>query len=391
MNKTNNSNNIQKRRKVKKNKMNIETLMGILFILTLFLFISLNIITPDKEISQKEKRFLEQKPVLNITNLRDGTYMKKFENFLSDQFAFRDFYIQLNSKTELLLGNKESNGIYYGKNDYLFEKPSSFSEYDIKNREAIKIFSEKHKDLNTYMMIVPNSISILNEYLPNFLPIENQLEQIEDWKNYLGDSLNFIDLYYTMKSNSDKYIYYRTDHHWTTLGAYYAFQKFADIANINYSFENYQDYPVKNNFSGTLEAKSGFDVKDDIINVFVPKEIEKLIVTDIETGEISASLYDSKNLFSDEPYAVFMGGNRPIIEIKTLSESNRNLIIFKDSYANSFIPFATPYFNSIYIVDPRYYYGNIENIINDKKITDILFLYNANTLFKDSSIYQILQ
>ena len=370
-------------------KLRTEIFMGLLFVITIFLLSIFNIVAKDRDFSNRENRVLAEKPVITFSSVKDGTFMKKFENYLSDQFAFRDFYMNIRSVSELALGNKESNGVYYGKNKMLFEKTVDFGQYDSKNREAISAFLDKYSNLNKYMMMVPNSGWVMEEELPKNAPINDQEAQIKEWENYLGDKIQFINLCNTMKSHKDEYIYYNTDHHWTTLGAYYAFLDFANVAGIESNFDNYKTYAVKNDFSGTLESKSGYMVDDDIINVYIPNDEENVIVTDGDN--VTASLYDSSKLESSEPYGVFLGGNSGFKEINTMSDSGRNIIIFKDSYANCFIPFMTQYFTNIYVVDPRYYYGDIENIMTEKNITDILFLYNCNTLFEDSSIYQVLQ
>ncbi len=370
-------------------KLRTEICMGIFFVITIFLLSVFNIVAKDRDFSKKENRVLAGNPVITFSSIKDGTFMKKFESYLSDQFAFRDFYMNIRSISELALGNRESNGVYYGKNKMLFEKTVNFGEYDTKNREAISGFLDRHSDLNKYMMIVPNSGWVMKEELPKNAPINDQEAQIKEWESYFGDKIQFINLCDTMKSHKDEYIYYHTDHHWTTLGAYYGFLEFANRAGIESNFDNYKVYAVKNDFSGTLESKSGYIVGDDIINVYIPNEVENIVVTDGDN--ITASLYDSTKLESSEPYGVFLGGNSGFKEINTMSDSGRNIIIFKDSYANCFIPFMTQYFTNIYVVDPRYYYGDIEKVMSEKNITDILFLYNANTLFEDSSIYQVLQ
>lgn len=370
-------------------KLRTEIFMGLLFVITIFLLSIFNIVAKDREFSNRENRVLAESPAITFSSIKDGTFMKKFESYLSDQFAFRDFYMNIRSVSELALGNKESNGVYYGKNKMLFEKTVDFGQYDSKNREAISAFLDKYSDLNKYMMIVPNSAWVMEEELPKYAPINDQEAQIKEWENYLGDKIQFINLCDTMKSHKDEYIYYNTDHHWTTLGAYYAFLEFSGVAGIESNFNNYKTYAVKNDFSGTLESKSGYMVDDDVISVYIPNDEENVIVTDDDN--VTVSLYDSTKLESSEPYGVFLGGNSGFKEINTMSDSGRNIIIFKDSYANCFIPFMTQYFTNIYVVDPRYYYDDIESIMKEKNITDILFLYNGNTLFEDSSIYQVLQ
>ena len=89
-------------------------------------------------------------------------------------------------------------------------------------------------------------------------------------------------------------------------------------------------------------------------------------------------------------YEVFLGGNHPVVDIKTTSESDKTLLLIKDSYANSFVQFLTPYYKSIIIVDPRYYYEDIDKLIEENNVSELLYLYNADTFFDDSSLASVL-
>lgn len=145
------------------------------------------------------------------------------------------------------------------------------------------------------------------------------------------------------------------------------------------------------NFEGTLSSKSGYRVPLDTISVYRPQEEERLAVTYVEEQEKKASLYASARLDTKDKYGVFLDGNHPVVEIRTMAESNRKLLLVKDSYANCFVPFLTGQFREIVLVDPRYYYGELEELMETHAFTDVLFLYNLNTFLEDNVLHFVLQ
>ena len=150
---------------------------------------------------------------------------------------------------------------------------------------------------------------------------------------------------------------------------------------------------VSDSFNGTLSARSGYERGfREPIYIYFPDGTEgtQAGVYDVEKGEKTASLYAPEKLKEKDQYAVFLGGNRPLLDIRTTSESPEKLLIFKDSYANCLIPFLVPYFRQILVVDPRYYYGDVEALIQENQIGSILFLYNGNTFFTDNSLSGVL-
>ena len=155
--------------------------------------------------------------------------------------------------------------------------------------------------------------------------------------------------------------------------------------------KEYEIYPVTDQFSGTLASKSGYRKAKDTIEIYVPVGVtNEYVVYYPDEQKKTASMYDSESLNQKDQYEVFFGGNHAVVEITTTCEESRCLLLFKDSYANAFVQFLTPYFREIIMIDPRYYYEDIENVISGRKVTDVLFLYNANTFFEDNSLADVL-
>lgn len=379
------------KKKIIKNK--YFKILALLFLAFIFGVVILNTITKDKQFSESENRMLAKKPKFTIEKLLEGRFSTKYEKYKIDQFIGRDFFINVKSHIDKILGKNENNGVYICDDGYLmedFKRPDE--KYLNENIKAINDFSKKHDKINQYMLIAPNAISILDDKLPKFAPIINQKKYLDDLNKSLNNKINFVDGYKALNNHKSEYIYYKTDHHWTTLGAYYGFLESAKSMKLDVKGNNYNIEPVTNDFHGTLYSKSGFASKDsDIVNVYLPKSKEdEVVVNYVEEKKKSPSIYDSKKLQGKDKYEVFLGGNHPLLKINTTSKSEKKLILIKDSYANSFVQFLTPYFSEIVMVDPRYFYEDIEKLIDKEKITDMLYLYNANTFFSDTSLSAVL-
>ena len=123
----------------------------------------------------------------------------------------------------------------------------------------------------------------------------------------------------------------------------------------------------------------------------MPDENPLYTVTYDTEQRMTASAYAPEYLDSDDPYQIFFGGNHPKLTIRTAADTGRKLLVFKDSYATCLIPFLIPDFAQITVIDPRYYYDDLDMEILSSGYTDVLFLYNANTLSEDSCLVPVLQ
>lgn len=367
-----------------------EQLVGIIFILILFLFLIINIIVPNKEKSVQENRMLATKPKFRLSSLISGDYDEKFEAYMDDQFVGRDMWRKLKVTVDRICGSRLENGVYIGRNGQLLEQIEVADENHLAaNIKAIKSFSESQKKIPVRMMLVPDAANVLNHSLPSLAKPEDQTQMFSMVRKDLGDSVEWIDVSTELNKHKTEKIYYKTDHHWTTLGAFYAFQAAAPSLGIDGDLSGkYVSYTVSDSFNGMLASKSGVNLGEkEQIDIYVPTEEDTdLIVDYVDEGKRSTSLYDSSKLKEKDQYTVFLGGNSSLLDIRTVSTSTKRLLLVKDSFANSFIPFLTPYYREIVVVDPRYYSGTINDLMDSYRISEVLFLYSGNTFFKDNNI-----
>lgn len=380
-----------------KRKLHRRKLAALLFLMMLGIICLLNLVSGDKEYSEKENRMLQQRPQFTLAGIESGRLMEQYESYLSDQFVGRNFWVSLKTRIDLLAGRRESNGVFKGKNHYLLEDIASPDQEQMaQNLDAIESFENKYRDIPMYMMLVPNAANIESEKLPGFAVTEDQNQIFQNIKKELGDYITWVDVTKTLKKHRAEDIYYRTDHHWTTLGAFYAFQELASSMKLDTTkVSEWKSYAVTSDFNGTLSATSGYETGyEEPIYIYSPENIEdapEVVVNYVNEKKKTATLYDSSKLEEKDKYAMFLGGNYPMIDIRTTADTTDRLLLIKDSYANCLVPFLVPYYREIIIIDPRYYYGDITEVMESNKITSVLFLYNGNTFVEDNCINGVLE
>lgn len=372
----------------------VESFIGKAFVICLLVIIIVNLLVPDKKKSDQENRMLTQRPSMTVDSLASGSYMEQFENYRLDQFAGRGLWRKLKVALNRLGGSREENDVFIGRNDQLLEDiavpdPGTLN----RNVKAIKKFAADYKHIPVTMLLAPDAASILSGKLPALATVADQSASLALVKKELGGRVQWVDAASAMNKHKNEKIYYKTDQHWTTLGAFYAFTEASDALGIKTDLSSaYAAYPVTVDFNGALAAKSGcrMGVKEEI-DIYVPKVADNdVIVNYVDEQKKRTSLYDSAKLGTRDKYGLFLGGNSSVIDIRTVAESQKKLLIIKDSFANCFVPFLTPYYREIVMVDPRYYTGNIKDIMDTYKITDVLFLYSGNTFFRDNNISGVL-
>ncbi|WP_053955377.1 DHHW family protein [Inediibacterium massiliense] len=364
-----------------------QKMISILFLAYIGMSVIFNLISPDLTFSESENRMLQQKPYFSFKKIIDGKWISQYEKYFTDQFIVRDFWIGIRSDTERIFGKKENNNVYLGKESYLmeaFQKPSE--ENFNKKLKELQSFSDSTPNTNKYFLLVPNAVSILKDKLPSYAPTDDQLFYIEKLKKNMIQNIRFLDIYPTLYNRKNEYIFYKTDHHWTTKGAYYAYEKIAkDMGFTPYKKEDFKIQKVTDKFYGSLYSKSGFrHIKPDDIELYIPKKENQYKVEYIEENKVDHSFYKLDNLEKKDKYKVFFDGNHPLIKISSEQENTKKLLMIKDSYANSLIPFLALHYSDIYVVDLRYYQKDLQELIDKNHIEDVLILYNENTFFQDS-------
>ncbi len=348
----------------------------------------------DRDFSESENRVLATMPTLSLSSLKEGTFMKDFETYLTDQFIFRDRIIGLKTLFDRVTGKTKAGGVYIGKDGYLFSVPSPFDESRTEEiMDRISLFADSNSDSKISFMMSPNSSYVYSEKLPENLSLPDQSYLIKDTENCLqNEKINFIDLSEAFISKKDEVqLFYKTDHHWTTRAAEIAFGELMRRWEKTTNEVKFDFLTVADSFQGTLSSKSGVNSSSDIIEICVPQSPDVTYVAHYENGEKkTATLFDRGKLEQKNKYEIFTGGNYGKIVIDTTSSSKDTLLIVKDSYANCMLSMLTPFFAKIVVIDPRYTKEKLSALTEENTFSHILFLYNLDTFLADTSLKDVL-
>lgn len=350
----------------------------------LFLF------TGARAFSPLENRNLQQRPALTLAGVTSGRYESRFDDYVSDQFPFRDAWVALKTAIDRLGGRTESNGVYLGGDGYLIQDFTMPSEADYRaNLDALAGFLQRHGDLKQYVMIAPTAVTVERDRLPALAPAGDEggyLDRLA--RDLAGTPARFIDLRAALAgARAQGQVYYRTDHHWTSDGAHAAYLALSAAAGLSGEAARLERRLLSGDFQGTLSASSGFlPMERDALWAYVPPEDEQFVVTYVGENRRSASLFAAAHLDTRDQYAVFLDGNHPEIRIETTAANGRALLVLKDSYANCLIPMLVGDYEKIIVVDPRYFTGRLEVLMEAEGVNEVLVLYNASTLAGDTAL-----
>lgn len=359
------------------------------FLMFIFTFGLLYFFTPDIEFSESENKYLEQMPEISAENIISGEFETDFETYLSDQFAGRDFWVSANTTLLITALRRDVNGVYIGSDGYLLEVFDSIdTERYEKHIAALNKFAS-YTDVPIFLAIAPTSVSVMSDKLPAFAPNASQTEYISGFYEGLDDKIKAINISDVLTLYSNDYIYYRTDHHWTTYGAYLAFNAIAGAMRLETAEDTeVTATTVSESFLGTLYSKGNFLVSPDSIQRFDYNSPVKYTVT-YDDGSVSDSLYDSDYLTAKDKYGYFASGNPAHLIVETEAGTGKTLVILKDSYMHCMLPFFTKYYDTIHMLDPRYINTNLTDYISELNPDEILILYNAKTLSDDVNFLKL--
>lgn len=345
------------------------------------------LVLPKENFSEQENRYLESFPKVSKETILDGSFIEDLESYLCDHFPLRDAFMNIKTQFEKRTGRQEINEVYLAADGYWIE---TYKE-PVNNEKIIRVFNSFTESLETaecLVMLVPTAITVYEEKLPDFMTYGRQ----EENRRYLMGQLEaeILDVGEILEQNSSQYqLYYRLDHHWTTYGAYLAYQFYCEKLGIPVRKpEDYEILEVTKDFKGTIYSKVGdYSVDGDTITLFqIPGQ--NLKVTYADTGETTDSLYALEYLDKKDKYSMFLDNIHPLVEIENEeAQSEEELVIVKDSYANCFVPFLTEYYRKIYVVDTRYYKLPVSELVNgNPAVTRVLILYNMNTIDTDLGV-----
>lgn len=362
-------------------------LPGVIFMVLLLGLAGKEALSHQRTYSPVEKRELQTRPEISITKVLDGRFQKKYESYLRDQFPGRDHWVSFQTDMELFMGKNEIHNVYIGKNHYLLEHYTK-KEFDpqqiSKNLQALEKFVGKAKqNADVHVMMVPTKSWILREKLPAFAPHYKEQRFYDALQQKLEKEDVLISVEPVLDAHKEEEIYYRTDHHWTTLGAWYAYEQYTKAVggDLQRAQGKKKFRCISKDFYGTTYAKINYARQADKIEIYEPAD--KLRVVYNMGEKKTKTLYDVSFLKTADQYSVFTGGNQAVLEITGGIKNGKTLLLIKDSFANSILPFLAEDYEKLVVVDLRQLNVSGDRLLEMFSPTDILILYNSAQFAQD--------
>ena len=364
----------------------------VLFCLFIFGFGIAFLILPDRSFSEQENRYLTQfkAPTVESVFGKNGQFMTNFEKYVNDQFPLRDGWIGLKAWSERLAGKQENNDIYFAKDQTLI---SRVEDPDMDQLAADMGYLDTlagTAGVPVHFGIIPTAAAVWADKLPANAPTADELSIIDQL--YFSTGANTIDMASPLLQHKEEDIYYRTDHHWTSLGAYYGANAILEALGMEpLDLNDYQKTTVTEDFYGTLYSSSGVRwLPPDSIDTYVSGE--GITNTYYDNGKLTdGPLYVDSYLSVKDKYSYFLGGVQGLRVLRTQNTDAPKILMVRDSYTDSLAPFLTERFSEIHLFDLRYNNISLKSYIEENDIDTVVVLYSFSNFVTDQNLFLLGQ
>ena len=368
---------------------------AMVFILFTFAACVMFFVMPKNDFSAMEKRYLAETPQFGIDNLLSGELVKEIDGdsekgtsgYVADHFPLRSFFVAVNSYFNLCTGNTANSDYYFCKDGFIVTKPYDTPRLDT-NIRVLNDFSEK---INLTVAVVPSAGYIMEDKLPFNHTSYSDSFVFAQFKDKLSKNIRYCDLekamqeYYAEGTSP----YYKTDHHWTTSGAFSAYNALGESLGYTPLDESDFDKVSYGGFYGTTYSSSGYFLSEaDTLEVWESKKSKNITVEIFEGSgsEKYGSLYFEEHLQEPDMYPVFLDGNHALVKISNPDAEGGKLLVIKDSYAHALVPFLSENYSEIVMVDMRYYKESLSELCVSEGIDDALVLYSISNFCTDTGV-----
>ena len=339
------------------------------------------LVIPDRYYSEREKRTLTRKPQFTVSDFFSGKFADELENYLTDQVPLRDGWVTMKTYMELAVGKRESGGVYICKEQYLIDKFASCSKKQLTaNADALAALQKKlaAEGISMQTILVPMAAQVLADKLPAYAPAADYAAILQ----VLADAgVSTVDVLFSLSAHSSENIYYRTDHHWTSLGAYYAYCAWRGIEP---NADVWTQEVLCDHFYGTTWNKVPLpSVPAEEITAWYKHANRSVSYND---GQYETdSIYERKYLDGSDQYAVFLNSNQAQTVIEGSGKSGK-LLLIKDSYGNTLSQFPVEDYAEVHVIDLRFFKGDVLEYAKENGITDALVLYGTQNFVSDTAL-----
>ena len=380
----------------------------IAFFLFIFVFWIWDMLAPTREFSEMENMYLKQRPTFSWSSLVDTNeerkYTAQYEEYVNEQFVLRDQWISLKSRAESAIGKVENNGIVYGTDGYMFAKEDTYDEQKLQtNIDYLNEFMALYPEVPKTFAVIPTAYAVMPQRLPYGLQLLDQYDMMQQiYGQVQGDELAHLSFNDVLDAHQEEYIYYRTDHHWTTYGAWLAYSEYVRSKGMEpVSLEELDANEVEG-FLGTHYSKCKlYNAQADTITYYDIPITDITVdgghtILDADRQELTVEgLYNMQQWQVRDKYAAFLWGNNGVTVIK--SDNSRyhedgktsRVMVIKDSYANSFVPFLTYNYDEIVVIDLRALATDLSELMEQYTFDDVLIMYNFSNFLTDTNFFKL--
>lgn len=368
-----------------------QKLTAALFLVTIFGFAVATFIVKDRAFSDMENRVLTQFPKFTMKRFTSGEFSNELEKYFADQIVMKDTLVVTKNQWDRMLGKKSFGNVYYVDNRYM-----QIHKYDeeqlAKNVGYINQFCQDSGVDKAYFLLAPTAVQIYGDSLPAGAGNDNGSLTFEYLKNNLttGSVTYPVD---ALKNASGEKIYYLTDHHWTMTGAYYGYREFvSDMGKSPVELKDFNRIDLEEKFMGSLYSQAPFiGVAGDEVEFYDYSNLDYTVTIDNTDIEQNSFLF-RENFNVKDKYTSLFNGNYGKITITNNSDEAKGkgtLLVFKDSYANSVIPYLIADYEKIVMMDLRYYTQKCSGLYEETGATEVAFIYNTDFINTDSNFWKL--
>ena len=379
------------------------------FVLLLCVTAILFWLIPDKNFSARENRSLQTLPRFDTDKLLAGDLSDAYNDYFADQFPARDVLVTLKGALELLSGKGENNGILLGRKGQLAKRLFATARTHKDAAEDSDVIDTAHLqnaaaginraaenvDIPFAVFLTGRTADVTTSAF--LYPTDASETMLSTLRKNVREEANYLDIvptYRTLYADGE-YVYYRTDHHWTTLGAYYAYceiLKAYGMENEIIPAENFQKETVATDFYGTFASASGFHfVPPDSVELWLYGNEDEFLVT-ADGRVLDGGFYNRAHLSGNDKYSVFLDGTHDVVTVtKKDGESRPTLAIFKDSFANSVAPFLAQHFDLVLynLSSPRTDYTDLTAYTRAANADAALVLYTLGNVIETDKMNRL--
>ena len=343
-------------------------------------------ILPDQDFSELENRYLQKAPVFSWKNIQDGKFMSDAEDYVSDHLLGRDLWVSMKSWCERLTGKQENNGVYFADEGTLINRVTAPDMSVLEKNMGYVDKLVENLNVPVHFGLIPSAAEVWSERLPEGAPTADERSIIEHLYG-ITDAAP-LPLLEKLEEHADEDIYYRTDHHWTSLGAYYGYQVIAEALGMTATeLETLTPVTVTEEFNGTIFSSSGVRwLEADSIQTYIPDEGMK-VINYFDGTPTEGSLYAPEYLEKKDKYSYFLGGVQPLCTIETEHADGPKLLLIRDSYSDSLAPFLTENFSEIHLWDLRFNSRSIQQYVEEEEIDQVVVLYSISNFLSDKNLF----